>query len=86
MGFASGSWLPTMSMLVSSRMGLVSYGSVFGAVTLVFYMGVSTGPLVAGFIYDATQSYQWAFTIFLVLYAISIPAMLVIGSPKKYPV
>jgi cyanate permease len=41
--------------------------------------GAAFGPTIAGFIYDATQSYQLAFTIFA---ALSIVAMLVIFFAK----
>jgi hypothetical protein len=34
MGFGPGSWLPAMSILVSSNFGLASYGAIFGAVYL----------------------------------------------------
>ncbi|GAH32130.1 unnamed protein product, partial [marine sediment metagenome] len=30
MGLGSGSWLPTLSMLVSTNFGLAYYGTIFG--------------------------------------------------------
>ena len=54
MGFGAGSWLPTMSLLVSRSFGLAFYGSVFGVVNLAQSMGTATGPLVAGVMYDAS--------------------------------
>ncbi|MBW1768215.1 MAG: MFS transporter, partial [Deltaproteobacteria bacterium] len=76
MGFSAGSWLPTMSMLVSTNFGLMSYGTIFGAVSLVFNIGGSAGPFWAGYVFDATRSYQWAFVTFIILYFLAIPAML----------
>lgn len=83
LGFGSGSWLPTMSVLVSSNFGLTSYGAVFGMVNLVHYVGTAIGPLMAAFIYDATSTYYWSFTVFLVLYLTAIPAVLAIRAPLK---
>jgi len=82
MGLGSGSWLPTMSMFVSTNFGLTAYGAIFGAVSFAFYLGASTGPLMAGYMYDAMNTYHWAFVIFAALYLIAIPAALAIRRPK----
>ncbi|MBW1800734.1 MAG: MFS transporter [Deltaproteobacteria bacterium] len=82
MGIGAGSWLPTMSMLVSENFGLAAYGSIFGALSLVFNMGVSVGPLLAGFIFDVTNGYHWAFVTFMISYAVAIPVMFAAVKPK----
>ena len=83
MGLGAGSWLPTLSMLVSTSFGLTAYGAIFGAVTLFENIGVATGPLMAGYMYDAVGNYHWAFIILLGLHIISIPAALAIRHPKS---
>jgi len=83
MGFSAGSWLPAMSMLVSTNFGLMSYGAIFGAVSLAFNIGGSAGPFWAGYVFDATRSYQWAFVIFIILYFLAIPAMLFVRRPNR---
>lgn len=82
MGFGAGSWLPTMSILVSRNFGLASYGAIFGAVFLAHNTGVSTGPLFAGYIYDTTKAYHWAFVTFMFLYLAAIPTMLMVSRPR----
>ncbi|MFW6056032.1 MAG: MFS transporter, partial [Chloroflexota bacterium] len=82
MGFGAGSWLPTMSMLVSHRFGLAHYGSVFGVVNMAQSIGTATGPLVAGLVFDVTGTYQWAFVLFASLYAVAIPAVLFVRRPR----
>lgn len=82
MGLGAGSWLPTMSMVVSTNFGLAYYGSIFGLVSLAERTGVATGPLVAGYTYDVMHIYRWVFIFFLALYAIAIPAILVLRCPK----
>ena len=82
MGFGGGSWLPVISMIVSTNFGLASYGAIFGAAILIQNLGASTGPLFAGFIYDITKGYHWAFVPFMVLYAIAIPIVLAVRQPE----
>jgi len=83
MGFGSGSWLPTMSMLVSRSFGLKYYGAVFGVVNLAQSIGTATAPLVAGMMYDSMGTYYWAFVLFTALYVISLPAVLLVRRPKQ---
>ena len=83
MGLGIGSWLPTMSILVSTNFGLASYGAIFGAVNMTQRLGAAAGPLLAGYIYDAMNAYHWAFIIFLVSLTVAIPAILVLRHPKS---
>jgi MFS family permease len=82
LGLGIGSWLPAMSIAVSSIFGLGLYGVVFGIMNMLFAMAVAIGPIFAGLIYDANQSYFWAFIMSLVLHSISIPAILLVGFRK----
>jgi len=82
LGFGVGSWLPTMSLLVSRSFGLAYYGAVFGAINLAQSVGTATIPLLGGVMYDQMGSYRWAFILFAALYAIAIPAVLLVKRPK----
>ena len=84
LGLGVGSWLPTMSMNISTNFGLVAYGSIYGVVNFVHSIGPATGPLLAGYMYDVTGGYHWTFIIFIALYAISIPAVLAVRRPKSF--
>ena len=84
-GLGSGAWLPTMSMLASTTFGMASYGAIFGMASMFQNVGMATGPLLAGQIYDATNSYNTAFIIFVALYAVAIPAILALRRPKLKP-
>ncbi len=83
MGFGGGSWLPVISMIVSTNFGLSSYATIFGVLILTQNLGASTGPLFAGYIYDITKGYHSAFVTFMVLYAIAIPTVLAVRQPEK---
>ena len=83
LGLGAGGWLPTMSMLVSINFGLTSYGTIFGMISLMMAVGGAFGPLLAGYMYDTMNTYHWAFIIFLTLYAIAIPAVVLVRRPKS---
>ncbi len=82
-GFSLGSWLPTMSMLTSTSFGMRSYGTIFGLLSFFQCIGIASGPFIAGYIFDITGSYHDAFVIFLLLYAVSIPTVLLIRQIKR---
>jgi len=70
-GAGGGSWLLIMSLYISRSFSMKYYGSLIGIVNFFFCIGVATGPLFAGYIFDIKGSYQIAFTIFLGCYAIA---------------
>jgi len=82
-GLGVGSWLPTMSMLVSTNFGLAAYGTIFGVTSFIMSIGASTGPLMAGYIFDIVGSYHWAFIVFIVLYSIAILTVLAVRRPQS---
>jgi len=63
-GLTMGGILMMQSLIIGECFGLVSFGTVSGWAGLFSMSGGAFGPLVAGLIYDATQSYRMAFTIF----------------------
>lgn len=81
LGFGIGSWLPAMSMVVSTTFGLAYYGSVFGVIAFLESAGTALGPLFAGLMYDATGTFYHAFVTFAALYGVAIPAILLVRRP-----
>jgi len=84
LGFGLGSWFPTMSIMVSANFGLAYYGVIFGVVNLAQSLGTGSGPLLAGYLYDSMRTYHWAFVIFASLYAIALPAILMVRRPGNH--
>jgi len=78
MGLGVGSWLPTMSMLVSSRFGLASYGAIFGMISFAQSTGAATGPMMTGYIFDLTGDYTIAFTILISSYVVSLLSIIAV--------
>lgn len=83
LGLGAGGWLPTMSVLTNINFGSISYGAIFGMISLVQGIGGALGPLFGGYMYDTMNTYQWAFIICLALYAIALPAILAVRHPKS---
>jgi len=82
MGLSAGAWLPTMSLLVSTSFGLRAYGTIFGATSFFQSIGVATGPLMMGYMFDIMGDYRLAYIIILALHAIALPTALVVRRPK----
>jgi len=60
-GFAHGGMGPSESPLVAGLFGLSSHGLIFGIVSFGFTIGASVGPLLTGYLFDVSGSYQTAF-------------------------
>ena len=69
------------SLIIGECFGLVSFATVSGVAGLFTMSGAAFGPAIAGFIYDATRSYQLAFTIFAALSTIAIFVILFARPP-----
>jgi MFS family permease len=78
-GLTMGSIIMMLSLITGECFGLVSFATVSGLAGLFTMSGAAFGPGMAGFIFDATGSYQTAFTIFA---AMSVAAILVIYFAK----
>jgi MFS family permease len=81
MGLGVGSWMPSMSLLISTTFGSASYGFIFGLLSIFIYAGGAIGPLIAGYSFDIQNSYRWGFIIILILIVAAIP--LVLAVPRK---
>jgi len=63
-GFAFGGCVTSQSPLVARLFGLSSHGLILGVINLLgFTLGAAVGPLIAGYIFDITSSYQLAFIV-----------------------
>jgi MFS family permease len=63
-GLTMGGIVMMQWLLIGECFGMVSFGTISGLVGLFSTSGSAFGPAIAGLIYDATQDYRIAFTIF----------------------
>lgn len=85
LGLGIGGWMPTMSLLTSANFGLVAYGTIYGALNAFQSIGAGAAPMLSGYFYDRTGTYDWAFIITAIVIALGIPLVLAIRRPTSYP-
>jgi MFS family permease len=66
-GLTHGGAATAQAPLVARLFGLKSHGSIFGIAILGFTLGGASGPVVTGYIFDLTGSYQLAFLVCAVI-------------------
>ena len=63
-GLTMGPLIMMQSLLTAECFGMPSFATVSGTVGLITMPGAAFGPMIAGMIFDLTQSYQWSFLLF----------------------
>jgi len=82
-GVGMGAVMPMTPVLRARYFGRKSFGSIAGwSRALTLPVGVA-GPVLAGWIYDSTKSYQLAFEVFAVTLGISVLVMVFARPPKS---
>ena len=82
-GFAFGGIFTAESPIVAWLFGLTSHGLIFGFAMLGFTAGAAVGPVVMGYIFDLTGSYQVAFLVSGVVGVVGIIMAVVLRPTKK---
>jgi MFS family permease len=62
-GFAYGGIAVSHSPLIAELFGLRAHGLIFGTFDISVMSGAAMGPLLAGYLFDVTKSYQMAFLL-----------------------
>jgi MFS family permease len=81
-GFAHGGFFALGSPLVAGLFGTRSHGLIFGIVIFSSTIGGAIGPILAGYLFDVTKSYQ---TVFYILVALSVTGFILTASLKPVP-
>ncbi|OAI40791.1 hypothetical protein AYO38_05055 [bacterium SCGC AG-212-C10] len=66
-GFTIGNVYMMQSLLVGEIFGMVSFGTVFGLISLAGQVGSGLGPIGVGYLHDRTDGYVVPFTILALL-------------------
>jgi MFS family permease len=81
-GVGMGAVMPMTPVLRARYFGRKSFGTIAGwSRALTIPVGV-VGPVLAGWIYDRTGSYEIAFVLFAITLAISVVVMAFVRPPK----
>ena len=62
--------------------GRASYATISGFASLIIMVGMTTGPLFAGYLHDLTGGYQQAFTVLAGLSALGSIALFLARKPE----
>jgi MFS family permease len=81
-GLTIGNIYMMQSLLVGEIFGLVSFGAIFGLVSLAGQVGSGLGPIGVGVVHDATDGYGVPFTITALLTYAAAGAVL-FARPEK---
>lgn len=81
-GIGFGSAIPLRSVLQAEHFGLRAFGAIQGMIMTVTTFLAFVGPVMAGFMYDATESYRLAFLVLACGPAIGIPLVLTLRAPS----
>lgn len=71
-GFGHGGLYTVMSPTIAEYFGLRAHGAIFGVVVFFGTIGGALGPILAGGVFDLTESYTWAFGTLAVLAAMGL--------------
>ncbi|MBU2646495.1 MFS transporter, partial [bacterium] len=71
-GFSMGGLVTLRTLIVIDFFGSAAIGAILGITSLIFAMGAAFGPLYAAYVFDFTQSYYWAFLIYMAMYVIAM--------------
>lgn len=83
LGFANGGMGAVESPLVAWLFGLRSHGLIYGVVHIGFTAGAAVGPIVTGYIFDLTGSYQVAFLVCAIFGVIGITFSVILRPTKR---
>ena len=74
-GFASGSFVALLPLVVRDVFGAEAYTILFGFANGLFVTAQATGAPLSGFIFDATGSYHWVFILAIIFYLVAMIAI-----------
>jgi predicted MFS family arabinose efflux permease len=84
-GTALGTETQTMAYLVSRYFPQEAFGAIYGILLGLFAMSFGIGPVVAGWVFDVTRSYELSFVYFAAAPLLSAFLIASLGRPRRNP-
>ena len=81
-GFIYAGTMPLYSVLVRENFPLRMMGTVIGGTAMAGSLGMATGPLAGGLIYDTFASYAW---LYIGSWAVGLGAFLIAMTFRPFP-
>jgi len=72
--------------IVAIMFGVKSHGLIFGAIDNSFMIGAAVGPILAGYLFDATGNYLLAFQVSIAIAVIGLILSIILNQTitKRY--
>lgn len=83
LGLSVGGEVDVIAYLTTRFFGLRNFGTLFGTLVGMQSLAVGIGPVLAGYVYDQTASYDWVLIGVVPVFAL---AALMVGTLGRYPV
>jgi MFS family permease len=81
-GFIYAGTMPLYSVLARENFPLRMLGTVIGGTAMAGSLGMATGPVLGGFIYDASGSYRW---LYMGSFVMGLGAFLIAMTFRPFP-
>ena len=82
-GLAFGGCMVVFSLLLVEVFGVELFSRIMGIMGIPFMLGMALGPLVGGYVYDQTGTYNLAFVIMLLMFAVCAALLLLVREPAR---
>lgn len=81
-GFVYAGTMPLYAVLLRENFPLRMLGTIMGGTSMAGSLGMATGPILGGLIFDATGAYSW---LYLTSFALGIGSLLIILNFRPFP-
>ncbi len=82
-GFGYGGLSCLQSLIAAELYGLTALGVITAIFSFSFNIGGAIGPVMAGYLFDVTQSYHWAFLLCLLAIIAALLFFIPLKSPRR---
>lgn len=82
-GFVYAGTMPLYAVLLRENFPLRMLGTIMGGTSMAGSLGMATGPVLGGLIFDATGAYGW---LYITSFALGIGSLLIILNFRPFPV
>jgi MFS family permease len=79
LGFATGAEFDVLAVLVSRYFGMRSYTAIYGQIAALFGVGMGVGPVLAGFMFDRSGSYDALLVVLAASFTIGASMIALLG-------
>lgn len=81
-GLGMGGLVAVMPLLLTTYFGIASLGAILGSLWAVLTLAAGAAPVIAGYIFDATGSYDLALVLFVVLTFVAVILALLLPASR----